>query len=107
MKRRRRLLCALALLFAVNVTLISLFQYAEAAVTYRQGDTGQAVRTIQDKLKRWGYYDGSVDGIFGSGTASAVRYFQRSNGELSGSQAARQSGCYCHSGRAACFVACF
>ena len=80
MKRRRRLLCALALLFAVNVTLISLFQYAEAAVTYRQGDTGQAVRTIQDKLKRWGYYDGSVDGIFGSGTASAVRYFQRSNG---------------------------
>lgn len=35
------------------------------------------------------------------------QYFQRSNGELSGSQAARQSGCYCHSGRAACFVACF
>ena len=79
MQSRRRLLASLALLFVVNITVISLFQYAQAA-TYRQGDSGTDVRTIQDKLKRWGYYDGQVDGIFGAQTADAVRYFQRTNG---------------------------
>ena len=76
---KRRLLAALALLFAVNIALILIAQSAVAA-TYRQGSTGEQVRVIQDKLKRWGYYDGAVDGIFGSATAKAVRYFQRTNG---------------------------
>ena len=52
---------------------------AEAAVLKR-GSTGSEVRTMQQKLKNWGYYSGSVDGIFGSGTESAVRLFQRTNG---------------------------
>ena len=76
---RRRLLAALAILFAVNIALILIAQSAQA-VTYRQGSTGEQVRVIQEKLKRWGYYDGEVDGIFGSATAKAVRYFQRTNG---------------------------
>ena len=79
MTQRRRLAWSLALLFAVNIAVISLAQQVEAA-TYRQGSTGEQVRTIQTKLKNWGYYDGSVDGIFGSRTAEAVRYFQRKNG---------------------------
>ena len=79
MSHRRRLACSLALLFAVNIAVISLAQQAQAA-TYRQGSTGEQVRIIQTKLKNWGYYDGAVDGIFGSGTAEAVRYFQRKNG---------------------------
>ncbi|WP_242967055.1 spore cortex-lytic enzyme [Flavonifractor sp. An10] len=61
------------------MAVISLAQQAQAA-TYRQGSTGEQVRIIQTKLKNWGYYDGAVDGIFGSGTAEAVRYFQRKNG---------------------------
>ena len=32
------------------------------------------------KLKNWGYYFGEVDGIFGSKTTEAVKYFQRRNG---------------------------
>ncbi len=36
--------------------------------------------TIQTKLKRWGYFDGPVDGIYGSKTSKAVRSFQRKNG---------------------------
>ena len=76
---RRRLLAALVVLFAVNIALILIAQSAQAA-TYRQGSSGEQVRVIQDKLKRWGYYDGSVDGIFGSATTKAVRRFQRSNG---------------------------
>lgn len=79
MSHRRQLAWSLALLFAVNIAVISLAQQAQAA-TYRQGSTGEQVRIIQTKLKNWGYYDGAVDGIFGSGTAEAVRYFQRKNG---------------------------
>lgn len=76
---KRRLLAALIILFAVNIALILVAQNAQAA-TYRQGSSGEQVRTIQSKLKRWGYYNGAVDGIFGSATTKAVRYFQRSNG---------------------------
>lgn len=50
------------------------------AATYRKGSSGETVKTIQSKLKRWGYYTGSVDGVYGSKTVSAVKYFQRSNG---------------------------
>ena len=38
------------------------------------------MRVIQQKLKRWGYLNGAVDGIFGSDTENAVKYFQRKNG---------------------------
>lgn len=40
---------------------------------------GSEVKQIQEKLKRWGYYDGDVDGIFGSKTLQAVKDFQRVN----------------------------
>lgn len=50
------------------------------AQVIKQGNTGNTVRTIQRKLKNWGYYKGSVDGIFGSQTKEAVKYFQRKNG---------------------------
>ena len=50
------------------------------AATYREGSRGSVVSTIQTKLKRWGYYDGTVDGVYGSKTTAAVKYFQKSNG---------------------------
>ncbi len=78
--RRTRLILALIALFLTNILIITLFQSAAQAATYRQGSTGEAVRTIQTKLKNWGYYTGSVDGIYGSATTEAVRYFQRTNG---------------------------
>lgn len=46
----------------------------------KYGSTGSEVTQIQTKLKRWGYYDGSIDGIYGSKTVAAVKYFQRTNG---------------------------
>lgn len=52
---------------------------AEAAVL-KQGSSGAMVRTVQTKLKNWGYYSGAIDGIYGSRTVSAVKYFQRRNG---------------------------
>lgn len=53
---------------------------AEAATVLKKGSTGSQVRTLQTKLKNWGYYTGAVDGIYGSKTVTAVRYFQRVNG---------------------------
>lgn len=46
----------------------------------RQGSSGSEVKQVQQKLKRWGYYTGSVDGVFGTGTKKAVIAFQRKNG---------------------------
>ena len=78
-KTRKKLCAALAVLFVVNVLVICLAQSAEA-VTYKKGSTGSTVTTIQEKLSRWGYYSGKVDGIYGSKTEEAVKYFQRKNG---------------------------
>lgn len=46
----------------------------------RQGSTGGEVKEVQRRLKLWGYYKGSVDGVFGAGTRSAVIAFQKKNG---------------------------
>jgi N-acetylmuramoyl-L-alanine amidase len=75
---RRRLILALAVIFAVNIGLITLMQSANA-VTYRQGSSGDVVRQIQTKLKNWGYYSGTVDGIYGSATVASVKKFQSKN----------------------------
>ena len=44
------------------------------------GSQGQEVTNIQTRLKSWGYYSGSIDGIYGWRTANAVKEFQRKNG---------------------------
>ena len=46
----------------------------------RQGATGNEVKEVQRRLKLWGYYSGSVDGVFGAGTKKAVVDFQKKNG---------------------------
>ncbi len=46
----------------------------------KYGSRGEEVRQIQTKLKRWGYYNGNIDGIYGSQTLSAVKWFQSKNG---------------------------
>ena len=58
-------------LFLENNIILGLSKY---------GSRGEEVKQIQTKLKRWGYYKGSVDGIYGSGTLSAVKAFQKKNG---------------------------
>lgn len=51
---------------------------AEAAVAW--GSKGEQVSQVQRKLKQWGYYSGSVDGVFGQDTHNAVVRFQKKNG---------------------------
>ena len=54
--------------------------YCTSYALSKYGSVSDEVRTIQTKLKRWGYYNGNVDGIFGSQTLKAVRWFQSKNG---------------------------
>lgn len=46
----------------------------------KYGSRGAEVTQIQTKLKRWGYYKGNIDGIYGSQTLAAVKLFQKKNG---------------------------
>lgn len=70
------------------VLIISVFAFVVAfnvpevceAAVLKQGSTGTQVKTLQTKLKNWGYYSGSVDGIFGAKTKTAVISFQKKNG---------------------------
>ena len=76
---RKRLILAVAIVFTVNIFIIALAQTA-AADLYKKGSSGEVVAQVQTRLKNWGYYFGSVDGVYGSKTEEAVRYFQRKNG---------------------------
>ncbi len=46
----------------------------------RKGYTGEDVRSVQNRLKALGYYTGTVDGKYGTGTLAAVQAFQAKNG---------------------------
>ena len=59
------------IIFSMNDSVEALSKY---------GSRGSEVTTIQQKLKRWGYYNGSIDGIYGSQTVAAVKKFQKKNG---------------------------
>ena len=78
-EKQKKLLLALCLLFAVNMLTIVLVGRVHADL-YKRGASGATVSEIQKRLKAWGYYDGSVDGVYGSRTEAAVRWFQRRNG---------------------------
>lgn len=54
--------------------------YGEVDALSKYGSTGDEVKQIQTKLKRWGYYDGEINGIYDNETIEAVKYFQRKNG---------------------------
>lgn len=56
-----------------------IFEIAEGAVL-KNGSRGTDVKNVQTRLKNWGYYKGTVDGIYGSQTVSAVKLFQKRNG---------------------------
>ncbi len=72
---------AVVLAFVTAALLLAALTVSKAdAAVVKVGSRGETVRTIQTKLKRWGYYTGGIDGIFGAKTKSAVQYFQRRNG---------------------------
>ena len=76
MKVKKKAVLAVFLVILIVMGLVS----SAYAMAYRRGSSGEMVKTIQTKLKRWGYYTGNIDGVYGSATEEAVKYFQRKNG---------------------------
>lgn len=68
------------ILVVSSISFIYLSNTNEVDALSKYGSRGSEVSQIQTKLKRWGYYTGNVDGIFGSLTLKAVRWFQQKNG---------------------------
>lgn len=64
----------------LSLVLCCVFMESTAFALSKIGSRGQEVTNIQTRLKNWGYYNGSVDGIYGWRTANAVKSFQRKNG---------------------------
>lgn len=79
-KKYLSILTVMAILFGIFMCYQIFFRNDEVLGLSKYGSRGEEVRTIQTKLKRWGYYQGNVDGIYGSQTREAVKYFQRKNG---------------------------
>lgn len=68
-------------LFAFLIcTVIIVISSNDAMSLSKMGSTGSEVRKIQTRLKDWGYYNGTVDGVYGSKTRSAVIKFQKKHG---------------------------
>ncbi|MBR1654711.1 MAG: spore cortex-lytic enzyme [Clostridia bacterium] len=85
MKKQRRKQKILAIFNIIIVFTIFLFYNVsfrtnESFALSKYGSSGSEVTQIQTKLKRWGYYNGNIDGIYGSKTVAAVRSFQSKNG---------------------------
>ena len=71
MKYIKVLISLFLILSIFTVTAYSLSQF---------GSKSSEVVEIQTRLKKWGYYSGEIDGIFGTATKKAVISFQKKNG---------------------------
>ena len=79
-KNRIKMSAVILFLFLIFISYNVFFRNDEVLALSKYGSRGDEVRQIQTKLKRWGYYSGNVDGIYGSKTLAAVKWFQSKNG---------------------------
>lgn len=83
MLKRRIIPIVLLVVSILAFLLYNIYLREDSNSSYalsKYGSRGEEVRQIQTKLKRWGYYSGNIDGIYGSQTLSAVKWFQSKNG---------------------------
>ena len=84
MKNKSKIALSLAFAFISCATGVGAYcmtnQSSSVSDSALAATTKAENKLIQQKLKKWGYYTGSVDGIYGPKTKEAVRYFQRKNG---------------------------
>ena len=71
---KRVLVVLLTFIMLLSVCMISVSGLSKI------GSRSDEVTAVQQALKEKGYYDYTVDGIFGTRTQSAVKSFQRDNG---------------------------
>lgn len=76
---RRNKIILTAVITIILTFSVTASAFGDSVIYY--GSTDRAtIREIQTRLKNWGYYTGSVDGIFGYKTETAVKKFQYKNG---------------------------
>ncbi len=83
MLKNKKKIILIGIILSIIIAIIilrMLSQNNSVEVLSKYGSRGSEVTQIQTKLKRWGYYNGNVDGIYGTQTVNAVKYFQRKNG---------------------------
>lgn len=78
--KKRYVIIGAMLILIGSIIAVVFFTNNSVEALSKYGSRGEEVRQIQTKLKRWGYYNGNVDGIYGNQTVTAVKYFQRKNG---------------------------
>ncbi len=76
MKNRKNIIIFTALFLLLSIFICSI----SVTALSKMGSRGTEVRNIQTRLKKWGYYNGAVDGIYGTATKNAVILFQKKNG---------------------------
>ena len=80
-KNKKKIILILTSFTIIGIIILGIiFKTDNVEALSKYGSRGSEVTQIQTKLKRWGYYNGNIDGIYGSQTQEAVRYFQRKNG---------------------------
>ena len=82
LKNKKKLFIFISIILIIVLIIfgLNLLKNRDVEALSRYGSRGDEVKQIQTKLKNWGYYNGNVDGIYGSKTVEAVKYFQRKNG---------------------------
>lgn len=76
----RRRIISLLVIFIYLFVSINVMKINDLETISYWGSTGDEVIQIQTRLKNWGYYNGAIDGVYGTGTYQAVRRFQSKNG---------------------------
>ena len=80
-KNKKNIILITIILTTISIIVFLIFsKNDEVEALSKYGSRGSEVTQIQTKLKRWGYYNGNIDGIYGTQTLEAVKYFQRKNG---------------------------
>lgn len=78
------LVCVFIGICVLGVSSFAVVNYINGGSEYTYNTTEvlttSQIKTIQQKLKNWGYYTGNVDGINGPKTIAAIKQFQRKNG---------------------------
>lgn len=78
--KKKMAIIIFAIILILIIVFFVFFQNNQVEALSKYGSRGNEVIQIQTKLKNWGYYKGNIDGIYGSQTLEAVKYFQRKNG---------------------------
>ena len=81
-KNKRKIMAIITIILVTTIFILYnvFFRVTNVQALSKYGSTGSEVTQIQTKLKRWGYYSGAIDGIYGSKTLAAVKWFQSKNG---------------------------